>query len=314
MDRLPDIDYARHPAYQHPPDPERGWLAAESLAPLIERMTEAEAYRSANFGYRYGADGENGRRLADEGLLPFQLPAPATRRLVELAEPAMAAVRRRMSALTAEGRRPGFGDRMEIVKGDSHPELGSAVESSMRELGAFDLTTAFFSARGAKLENAAVLISTPEDKESQLRHSGETPGAGMHVDSSGKCLIKAVLYLGDVDEGCGPFSLVPGSHRWDPGSPDRIRRRAFDRSELKGRSPSSRRVFISLPRELQVKAEFGADLLPEWDETQALLASEQAILGGPGSGALFDPEAVHRGGLASTGERRAILVTLSALY
>jgi hypothetical protein len=314
MDGLPQIDYSRHPGYQFEPDHELGRRALEQLEPLIARLTEAEAYRAEHFGYRYGSSSEDGRRLVEAGALPFELSEASSRRLLELAEPAIAAVRARMSALKAEGKRANFLDRMEMATVEAHAPLRAAVEEAMREIGAFELTSAFFSARAAKLENAGLLISTPEDKESLLRHSGEAPGAGLHVDSSGKCLVKAVLYVSDVDAGSGPFGLVQGSHRWDPGCEERIWRRAFDRSELKGRAAGSRRAFISLPRHLQVKAEFGADLLPEWDDTRDLLASELVFLGRPGTGALFDPEAVHRGGLVAEGERRAILVTLSAVF
>jgi hypothetical protein len=314
MRALPQIDYSRHPAYQYEPDAELGRQAALRLQPLIERMIEAEAYRAAKFGYRYGAANDDGHRLVQDGALPFQLGEAAARRLVELAEPAVAAVHQRIAALKARDRRVSFIDRMEMATPEAHAPLRAAVEEALRELGAFDLTAAYFSAPAAKLENVGVLVSTPHDKESLLRHSGDAPGAGLHVDSSGKCLIKAVLYLCDVDAGGGPFGLVHGSHRWDPGCEERIFRRAFDRSDLKGRAPGARREFVSLPKRLQVKAEFGADLLADWEDTRALLASEQLYLGGPGSGALFDPEAVHRGGLACEGERRAVLITLSAMW
>ena len=314
MQALPQIDYSRHPGYQFEPDPELGRQAAEHLEPLIARMREAEAERTARFGYRYGAVGDDGRRLVEDGALAFELGPASARRLVELAEPAVAAVHARMAALKAAGKRANFLDRMEMATPQAHGALRDAIEQAMRELGAFELTAAYFSARAAKFENAGVLISTPEDKESLLRHSGDAPGAGLHVDSSGKCLIKAVLYLADVGVDTGPFGLATGSHLWDPGCEERIFRRAFDRSELKGRAAGSRRAFVSLPKPMQVKAEFGADLLPDWEDTHALLQSEQLFLGGPGTGALFDPEAVHRGGLVLQGERRAILVTLSAIW
>ena len=205
-----------------------------------------------------------------------------------------------------------FADRMAKASPDLHAPFWAAVDRAMHEIGAFDLTAAFFSAKGAKLQNMGILISTPQDKES-LRLA-ETPAAGLHVDSSGKCILKAVLYLSDVTPEQGPFGVVPGSHRWDPGSTERIHRRAFDRSDLKGRSPGSLRTFISLPAHMQVKAEFGADLLPEWEETQALLAAERITLGAPGLITLFDPEAVHRGGLVTAGERCAVLITMSAIY
>jgi hypothetical protein len=314
MDRLPVIDYSLHPGYQQQPDPERGRQAAMELAPLIERMAEIEAERASTFGYRYGAETDDGRALVGEGGLRFQLPGELTDALVEQAAPAVDTVRARIEAMRAEGPGPNFGDRMEMVTPTGHGPLYGTVQRALNEVAAFDLVRAFFSASGAKLENVAVLVSTAQDKESRLVHEQNVPGAGLHVDSSGKCLLKGVLYISDVDEKRGPFSMTPGSHRWDPGSEERIRRRAFDRSAFKGRSTGARRVFVSLPRELQVKAEFGADLLPEWPETQALLASEQTSIGERGLLTLFDPEAVHRGGLVASGERRAIMITLSATY
>lgn len=312
MDRLPTIDYSRHPAYQREPDLERGRQAADQLALLVEHVTEIEAQRVATFGYRYGAQTEDGRMLLRDGVLQFQLSAPVVEDLSTHAAPAVAAVKARMEALEGRGKAPKFADRMERASREIHAPLHATVERAMREIGAFELTTAFFGARYAKLQNMAVMVSTPRDKESLLL--AESPAAGLHVDSSGKCILKAVLYISDVSPDQGPFGMVPGSHMWDPGGVERIHRRAFDQSPFKSRSPNSLSTFIALPKHLQVKAEFGGDLLPEWEETRVLLGSERVALGQRGLVSLFDPEAVHRGGLVTTGERLAILVTMSAVY
>ena len=312
VNRLPQIDYGRHPSYQFEPDPAGGLLAAQQLALLVEDVVETEAHRLATFGYRYGARSDDGRTLLEDGAARFQLSAPVVETLTAEAAPLLAALRERMGAALGRGEVPRFADRMARASSELHAPFWAAVEQAMREIGAYELTSAFYSAEGAKLQNVGILISTPQDKES-LRLA-ETPAAGLHVDSSGKCILKAVLYLSEVTAEQGPFGLVHGSHHWDPGSIERIHRRAFDRSDLKGRSSNALRRFISLPEHMQVKAEFGADMLPEWDQTQALLADERVALGQPGLISLFDPEAVHRGGLVTAGERCAVLITMNAVY
>ncbi len=91
-----------------------------------------------------------------------------------------------------------------------------------------------------------------------------------------------------------------------------MRRRAFDRSPLVSRSPGQRKAFLSLPEELQVKAEFGGDMPAGAPETAALIAEERVMTGPRGQLNLFDPEAIHRGGHARQGERQVFLLSVAA--
>ena len=315
-DRLPDIDYGRHPAYGMEPDPELGRQAVEILNPLVEEMRQREQYRSEHFGFRYGHDSEAGERLVRDGSLQLQLSDPATAAIVQGAAGAIDLVKARIGVLQAEGKVPRFSDRLELIDRDTSPDLWLAVHQGLKQVGAYELTRTFFGATGVTLKQMAALVSTPDDSETSIRpgEEGRLPTAGMHVDSSGRCILKIVLYLSQVGPGDGPFCFVPTSHRWSPSSEDRMYRRAFDKSPLSARTRASRRMFISLPKPMQVKAEFGGDLLRESEDGQRLLAAEIAALGPPGLLSLFDPEAVHRGGLATTGERQALLITLIARY
>ncbi len=200
----------------------------------------------------------------------------------------------------------------------SRPELWAAVQDAIREAGMLDLTAAYFGAERAGLRSVGVLVNQPDqDWANRLYRDVELetpPTAGFHIDSNGKCFVKAVLYLNDVGPDQGPFGLVPGSHRWSEGAQERIYRRAFDKSGLVVRSAKKRRMFISLPREMQVKAEFGGDMLAGSPEADALLEQEFVATGPRGQLNLFDPEAIHRGGNVRRGERHVLLITCGAAW
>lgn len=132
----------------------------------------------------------------------------------------------------------------------------------------------------------------------------------MHIDSTHSPQIKVMLYLSDVDPSKGPFSIVPGSHRWDHTGDGRLIRRAFDKSKLVGRSEEKRRLFMSLPREYRLKAEFGGDLLAGDPVAEHLLGLEQVVPGSKGTLIAFDPRAIHRGGLVRKGFRQALQISL----
>jgi ectoine hydroxylase-related dioxygenase (phytanoyl-CoA dioxygenase family) len=197
-------------------------------------------------------------------------------------------------------------------------ELWTAVDDALREAGLLEMVRVFHGAVWSKLNSLAVFVNPPNQSwigPSFRDRSAETPPtAGMHIDSNGKSYLKMILYLNEVGPEQGPTAVVPGSHEWDSGSVDRIRRRAFDRSKLLGRSMLERQHFISLPQELQVKAEFGGDLLRGSPEADALLASEFVSTGECGHYTVFNPEAVHRGGAVRSGERHALQITLGARW
>ena len=313
--QLPIIDYARHPAYggMLEPDEALGRQALAVLEPLIEEQQALEAERREAFGYRYGGAGPLGQALAQAGLLRFHLPAPLMDPIGAAAAPLVAQITERLDGIEACGEAARFQDQAQPVDRDAHAGLWAALIAALRETGAFTLAAGFFGAPKSKLQSAQVLISRPR--------SGQAGGAwdraaaeGLHIDSSGRCILKAVLYLDDVGPGQGPFGLVPGSHRWEAGGLGRVYRRAFDRSSLVGRGAKQRRAFISLPEAMQLKAEFGGDLLPDDPQTGALLESEASSIGPRGLLSLFDPEAIHRGGHAREAERRAILLTIPARW
>ncbi len=317
---LPKIDYAAHPAYggMLEADPDLGQRALGLLEPLVAEMTRVEAERMEKFGYRYGWSSEEDRGLVENSYVQARLPGKAMDRIEAAAKPYVGLLKQRLADPIAAGKTIPFKLVNHVLQETADPEIWGAVNQAMRDAGALDTVTRFFSGASAKLNSLAVFVNPPNQSwiGAPFRDlSAETPPtAGMHIDSNGKCYLKAILYLNDVGAEQGPTSVVPGSHAWDAGSTERIVRRAFDRSKLLGRAQTERRMFLSLPRDMQVKAEFGGDLLPDGEDTRALVAQEFVSTGERGTYTLFNPEAVHRGGAVSAGERLALQITLSARF
>ena len=320
LSELPRIDYLNHPAYGRlfEPDPVAGAEALRTLEPLIEEMSAVEAVRVGRFGYDYGAVNRQGEELAAEGVTQLRLPDELMDPVHAAAQPVVQSIQARTAATRAAGKPIRFKTVEQMLSQDVHGELWGAVDRFLQDLGIYDTVAAFFRARSARINGLALFVNPPNQQwASRLFRDvnlDAPPTAGFHIDSNGKCYIKGILHLNDVGPEQGPTGVVVKSHLWGQGSRDRIIRRAFDRSPLLARSAEMRRAFISLPEELQVKAEFGGDMTPGAPETEALVAEELRAVGPRGLLTLFDPDAVHRGGNVREGERHALQLVLTAQY
>jgi hypothetical protein len=140
-------------------------------------------------------------------------------------------------------------------------------------------------------------------------------------------IMKILAYLSEVDERCGPFCFIRGSHRWtrsqtqsfifkglDEGSYSRLSslepfktpyyRKAF-------RYPEFRRQFLLLPRPLRGTSHFGDDLLDDSELAQGLLAKESTITSDVANCMVFvGAEGIHRGGCVQQGRRWALQLAL----
>ncbi len=317
---LPRIDYRGHPAYggMFEPDPALRGRAIDLLQPLVDEMAKVESDRAARFGYRYGYAEDKGRELAEQGMTQFQLPGELIDKLHKRARPMVEVVQARVREAKAKGAPIRFKTVEERLEPEANGAIYKAADAFLREMEIYDLVARFFAARSSRINSLALFVN-PSDQDWAARPFRDVdlptpPTAGFHVDSNGKCYVKGILHLGDVGPDQGATGVVPGSHLWGQGGMDRIYRRAFDRSRLLARAAEERRLFVSLPEEMQVKAEFGGDMLPESPEAEDLLAREVRAVGPRGLLTLFDPEAIHRGGQVREGERQVMQIVLTAQY
>jgi len=315
---LPKIDYAAHPLYggMFEPNPVLGAQMQAALAPLIERTAKDEHARVERFGYRYGCCDALTRELAEQGSATRQLPAAAIDAIHAAARSRLELLQGQLRAAAAAGERSKKKTAWKVV--DIGCELWTTVDQALRDMGLFEATATVFGAPAAKLRSMNVLVNYPDpDWITRLFRDvevGAPPTGGLHFDPDHRCSTKMVLYLNDVGPEQGPFSIVPGSHRWDERSQDRIYRSAFDRLGTVVRSAKWRKRFLSLPAEMQTKAEFGSDMIPGSPEAEALLEAEQVMTGPRGQLNMFNPDAIHRGANVTVGERHAMLIYIDPAW
>ncbi len=116
---------------------------------------------------------------------------------------------------------------------------------------------------------------------------------------------KVLIYLNDVGLDEGPFRYIDGSHR-GVGDFELAVRKTNDKLRIK---PP---LFMALPEEFQLLADFGDHIDPDSDEAKAFLAREIAAYDDQKSDlVLFDYHGVHRGGFVRKGARRILQVNFA---
>lgn len=154
----------------------------------------------------------------------------------------------------------------------------------------------------------------------------------MHFDADPD-IVKAMLYLSDVDSASGPFRYVRGSHRWRRSPFLFALHKGFDIEQTKSFPMEAdgldyklgyyrprfflkdhRRDLLTLPSAFRGTTHFGDDIVDESDLSRRLLASEDTFLGPSGTLIVFDGSAgIHRGSQVERGERWAVQIAMRAV-
>lgn len=154
----------------------------------------------------------------------------------------------------------------------------------------------------------------------------------MHFDADTD-IIKAMLYLSDVEPTNGPFRFVRGSHSWSRSPFVFALHKAFDVEQTKCFEMEAdgldyklgyyrprfhlvdhRRDVLALPTSFRGTTHFGDDILDGSELSRELLAEEESFLGKAGTMVLFDGSAgIHRGSQVESGERWAVQIAMRAV-
>jgi len=204
----------------------------------------------------------------------------------------------------------------------------SRIQSLLTDLGLLNVANAYHG-HSMELTSASLEVSRPEStwwkscyQDKQLPTS---KSAYMHYDFEFN-LQKFVIYLEEVDENNGPFSVVMGSNNID--LPKFVftfvkefelvsrNKNVFEKSKVYYRnqffSEGNRKLFLQIPKALRGASHFGDDLIDGSNIQKELLANEKNYTTKDGNLIMFDGHhGMHRGGLCSEKERLALFLTLT---
>ena len=161
--------------------------------------------------------------------------------------------------------------------------------------------------------NAAYLhVSTSTDHHyKQFFGDAETTPrwTNLHIDPK-QDVIKAIVYLNDIDENAGGFGFVPKSHRYVYPLVQEIFGRAISTGNYCDTSKKRKSVF-SLPKQLRVSYNFGRCIMDDSNLARELDKRFQRVTSDMGNVTVFDPGAgMHQGGIVKEGKRIAIQVLM----
>lgn len=249
------------------------------------------------------------RTLRQDGIVVSRLPDDERTQLNrQLEQPLAEVLRRREHSATTT-----FKGNQKCFNPQEHGALYASLTSMLSQVGLIDTASAYLN-RPVTLTRLVLQVNDARDTFMYTSF----PDAGlpnsstnyMHIDRAYSCL-KCVIYLCEVGPLNGPFSYVLGSNRLDNGALGGVVRRAVDRAGLSASDRDTRQVFMALPKSFRKKGLFGADMIDHSANSNLLLRAEYCFTSDFGNVALFDNLGIHRGGLVSQGQRRALFATLA---
>jgi hypothetical protein len=250
-----------------------------------------------------------------------RLSTPSVEKILSLGAPHLA--RFRAAAAAGKFKR----DDLTLSQGNDIRGIVSVLNGDFARSGVLDALAAY-SGQRVWVVGVALELSVPHSKwwESSLPDLPRPPHTVYaHLDEA-IANPKAIVYLTDVTRGHGPTSCYPHAYEDLALNPlqalvgrvlggvgnraDSPLRAYYEKSYHQSMtSERFRRHFLRLPRELRFNSHFGWDVMPDSDAERNLAARERWMIGGPGTGIVFDgARLLHRGGMPQEGERIALQV------
>jgi hypothetical protein len=304
--------------YEHLPRPKDKqrkirWMLQHS--PTYLRLVVSQRLRRLAAGNSYApktaAAGEILHHIEQDGIMAVRLPASKVDEMAEKLKPYFVELERRLAAKSPDERK--FDETRLWIDSDKDPGIYQWFNEAMRSVGIVEAASAYLK-RPVAVSHIVPQINDPTDNfwANHFIDVGVEDSICdyCHIDATYN-LLKMIIYVGEVTDENGPFSYVKGSHRAAAGFWDGMIRRANDYAGLSGTKPSYRELFFALPRALQRKGAFGADIPNDSAYVRPILDNEVCITSANGNGVLFDPEGIHRGGMVKSGRRLAVGMMLT---
>lgn len=169
-----------------------------------------------------------------------------------------------------------------------------------------------YNGRNLSVTNVVLLVSKPNDTHYRgfmLDCKEEPETICYHIDPK-EDVMKAMIYLNDIDDQAGPFSYIPTSNRFMINKLQQM----FGRSITTGsycHTPDARRSIFRLPKRLRVSYNFGRLLLDNTDLSKKILQEHIVYTTDKANCVAFDPGAgIHRGAFCKSKNRVALQVLM----
>ena len=203
---------------------------------------------------------------------------------------------------------PGKFDRFQQLD-DSYK---SKVQNLFKKSGIIDAASKYNKGgRMLRVANVVLHIAKPTDQNwKQFLYDCDTitKTTNTHIDPK-EDVIKAMVYLNDVDEDTGPFCYVEKSNRWVYDSVQDIFGRSITTASYCC-DPESRKKVFQFPKFLRVSHNFGRLLLDGTPEQDKILNEQTMFTRSMGNVCVFDPAGIHKGGICNSKNRIALQVLM----
>jgi hypothetical protein len=310
--RLPDIDYSKHPLYARY-DGGIGFVdRLVGFARYVQILAYLVGLRAYHVwqrrSYRPGSDTPYLDVLRCDGFVQGRFAGEDRAAIVSAAQPYFDRLEAHRAGIE-RGRR-GYGDgQVDTTRGEA-PALHRAVERALEASGVLASVRAYL---GCQAEIRTITVQMNDQWDTHWRGHFEKNGlpipdtAFFHVDNT-YGVVKVIMYVSEVTETSGPFSYVPGTNRIEYGPLEGLLLRATD--IWVDVWPQHRRQLLTLPRSFRKKAKFGDDIPADASWGRWLLENERFMTSAGGDLLLFDVMGIHRGGMIRSGERRILQILM----
>ena len=304
--------------YEHLPRPtdkqqKIRWMLRHS--PTYLRLMVSQRLRRLFAGNSYAPKTAAAQELLNgverDGIVAVRLPAAKVAEMADRLQPYFKALEQRLASKPPSERK--FDETRLWIDPEGDPGIYRWFNETMRSAGVVEAASAYLK-RPVEVAHIVPQINDPSDNfwANHFVDAGVEDSVCdyCHVDATYN-LLKMIVYLNEVTEENGPFSYVKGSHRAAKGFWDGMIRRANDYAGLSWTKRPYRELFHALPRPLQRKGAFGADIPNDSVYIKPILDNELCVTSKSGDGVLFDTDGIHRGGMVRSGRRLVVGMMLT---
>ena len=241
--------------------------------------------------------------LDEKGAAPFKLDKGIHSQIIQSVTKEIDQLRHQKDRKTSPKKHDSY-DRLKILEKNS--KTWSLVEKAFKTCGVYEKVSKYNrNSADLTLDTIALHYAKPSDthhNQTLADLDRDVLTKSFHMDPKWN-VMKAILYLSDVSEGNGPFTVIPGSNRWHYNEFERVIAAGNSVGNYLS-SPDHRYVMSCFPEHMTKNVIMGNYFDDGSDMSTLLLSQMHQFYSDEADCILFDPaHTIHRGGLCTSGDR-----------